>query len=72
MEDLKLFTLHCTLVKNAYKFDDKIRFKISGIHLFCFKTLVSVAAIQLSFESSDPLYVATGLYYLKKPKREHV
>lgn len=23
MEDLKLFTLHCTLVKNAYKFFEK-------------------------------------------------
>lgn len=25
MEDLKLFTLHCTLVKNAYLFHDSIR-----------------------------------------------
>lgn len=28
---------------------------------------LSTAAIQLSFERSDPLYVATGLYYLKYP-----
>lgn len=58
--------------KDEYKYDDKICFKISGIHLYWFKTLVGVAAIQLSFESSDPLSVATGLYYLKKPKREHI
>ena len=25
MEDLKLFTLHCTLVKNAYVFADKLK-----------------------------------------------
>jgi ABC-type multidrug transport system fused ATPase/permease subunit len=25
MEDLKLFTLHCTLVKNAYLFNDTIK-----------------------------------------------
>ena len=28
MEDLKLFTLHCTLVKNAYLFNDTIRANI--------------------------------------------
>ena len=46
-----------------------IRFRISAVHLFAFRTRVSIAAVQVIFEKNDPKHVATGLYYLKKLQR---
>lgn len=50
----------------------EIQFKIVNVHLFSFRTMVSVAAVQVTFDDCDPLYVSTGLYYLKKPNRQHL
>lgn len=58
--------------RDEYLFDDHIDFKITNIHLFVFRSLICVAAIQVSFVDNDPLYMATGLYYLKKPNRDHI
>lgn len=46
------------------------RFKIPSVELYCFKTGIGVLAFQLTFENSDPLWVAAAQYYLKKVSRE--
>lgn len=58
--------------KDEYMFDDHIDFKIANIHLFVFRTMICVAAVEVSFLEDDPLYMATGLYYLKKPNRDNL
>ena len=40
------------------------------MHLFTFKTEIKIAAIQLEFAKDAPLYIAEGLYYLKKVHQE--
>ena len=40
------------------------------MHLFTFKTERKIAAIQLEFAKDAPLYIAEGLYYLKKVHQE--
>ena len=58
--------------KDAYNYNEEVSFYIDNILLFCFKSSIHVAAVQVSFISGDPLYVATGLYYLKTPDRYHI
>lgn len=50
--------------------DTDIRFQIQTVHLFTFKTEIKIAAIQLEFAKDAPLYIAEGLYYLKKVHQE--
>ena len=50
--------------------DTDIRFQIQMVHLFTFKTEIKIAAIQLEFAKDAPLYIAEGLYYLKKVHQE--
>lgn len=44
-------------------------FRIQTVHLYTFRTEVSILAIQISFLKNDPGYIANGLYYLKKVQR---
>lgn len=46
-----------------------ICFRIKGIHLYTFRTKVSILALQILFARDDARYVASGLYDLKKVQR---
>lgn len=47
----------------------EIRFSIRSVSLFTFRTVVNIAAVQITFAEDEPGYIAEGLYYLKKVQR---
>lgn len=49
--------------------EEDIRFRIGAVHLYAFRTKVSILAVQIRFAEDDAKYVAAGLYYLKKVQR---
>ncbi len=48
---------------------EDILFRISGVHLYAFRTKISILALLLRFAKDDAEYAASGLYYLKKVQR---
>ena len=50
----------------------RYRFQLGKIQLYCFSTRVCIIAIQLKFEQSDPLWVSSSQYHLKKVFRTQI
>lgn len=48
------------------------KFQIKSVQLYCFSTKVCVMAFRVEFEKSDPFWVASAQYYLKKVSRESI
>ena len=46
------------------------RFRLLGIHLYCFSTTVCIMAFKVQFKENDPFWIAEAQYYLKKASRE--
>ncbi len=58
-----------------HKFYDKnvkFGFKISGVHLYCFRTGVMIFALKVEFSESDPYYISAAEYHLKKVSKEKI
>ncbi len=47
-------------------------FSIHRAELYCFSTSVCILALNLQFTETDPLWVSTALYYLKKVSQERI
>lgn len=52
--------------------EEKFRFRILGVDLYCFSTTVCILAYKVQLEKDDPLWVASAQYYLKKASREKI
>lgn len=50
--------------------EQQFKFKINNVHMHCFSTSVGIMAFNVSYESSEPMYVSTAQYFLKKVSRE--
>lgn len=50
--------------------NEVFRFKIQNVDLFCFSTGICILAFRIHFERSDPFWIASAQYYLKKVSRE--
>lgn len=51
---------------------EKFRFQILAVELFVFSTGICILAFRVHFEKSDPLWISSAQYYLKKVSREMI
>lgn len=58
----------CTLIPTEG--EEAFRLTLDNVQLYAFSTGVAVLALGMTFEDSDPMYIAAAQYYLKKISRE--
>lgn len=52
--------------------EEKFRFRILGVELYCFRTTVCIIAYKICMEKNDPIWISSAQYYLKKVSREKI
>lgn len=52
--------------------EEKFRFHILGVELYCFRTTVCIIAYKICMEKNDPIWISSAQYYLKKVSREKI
>lgn len=50
----------------------EFQFQIISIQLYCFSTSVCIMVLRIQLEKSDPIWISTAQYYLKKVAREKI